>query len=336
MEQVLLNVLGKSSHRTVRQPMSSADLEAWTLHVQAESIEKSTASCYATGARDYIYFCSSHGLPLDPTPQTLSKYIAFTSRFISSGPKYLSGIGHYLRNVYPDFDSNRSHPLVKATIKGSRKIRADPIHRKLPLQLSHLSHFVTYAKLTHCFDDLLFATIMACAFFACHRSGEMVIKLKAALDWRKIIKRSSLSFSQGCASYILPYHKTDRFFTGSQVMFAHHKIVDPVNLLFEYTTKRDAIHGAKFALFLREDGSVPTRAWFDAKLFSFLNKSYGGHSARAGGATYYASLGLSEDIIMAIGRWSSQAWKTYIRDNPCIRTALYLASFNRRHCHPPH
>lgn len=145
MEQVLLNVLGESSRKTARQPMSSADLDAWTLHVQSESIEKSTASCYSTGARDYIAFCSSHNLPIDPTPQTLSKYIAFTSRYIASGPKYLSGVGHFLRNIYPDFDTNRAHPLVKAAIRGSKKIRADPIHRKLPLRPLHLERFVTQA-----------------------------------------------------------------------------------------------------------------------------------------------------------------------------------------------
>lgn len=173
---------------------------------------------------------------------------------------------------------------------------------------------------------------MSCAFYACHHSGELVIKTKASLDWRKIVKRSSLRFSHGFASYDLPYHKTDRFFTGSQVMFAHHKVADPVTLLHEYTARHDAIHGAKFALFLRHDGSIPTRAWFDSKLSSFLNRTYGGHSPRAGGATYYASLGLSENVIMAIGRWTSQAWKSYVRDNPSVRAALQLASLNHHHC----
>ena len=57
-----------------------------------------------------------------------------------------------------------------------------------------------------------------------------------------------------------------------------------------------------------------------------LNRSFGGHSPRAGGATFYASLGLSEAIIQALGRWSSEAWKIYIRDNPTIHTELQLAA----------
>lgn len=133
MERVLLKVIGGLSRKTIRQPMSSSDLDAWTLHVQTESIEKSTASCYAMGARDYLNFCLAHNLPIDPTPQTLSKYIAYTSKFIASGLKYFSGAGHFLRNIYSDFDVNRAHPLVKSAIKGAKKIRADPVHRKLPL-----------------------------------------------------------------------------------------------------------------------------------------------------------------------------------------------------------
>jgi hypothetical protein len=45
---------------------------------------------------------------------------------------------------------------------------------------------------------------------------------------------------------------------------------------------------------------------------------------------FYASLGLSEDVIQALGRWSSQAWKIYIRDNPTIRAELQLATIRLR------
>jgi hypothetical protein len=37
-------------------------------------------------------------------------------------------------------------------------------------------------------------------------------------------------------------------------------------------------------------------------------------------------------VIMAIGRWTSEAWKIYIRDNPCIRGALQLAAL-KHHFH---
>lgn len=330
MEGLLLSCLGEPAPRAAHPPVKLDDLDARVLHLQSHALEKTTVDGYSTGARDYLRFCRLHHLPLDPTPQTLSRYIAYTSLSIASGPKYLTGVRHFLHDLYPSFDDNRASPLVQATIRGSKKIRADPVRRKQPIRLNHLSAFVDAAHRSRAYDDLLFATIMSCCFYACHRSGELVLKSKKSVDWRKIIKRSSLHFSSGYAGYRLPYNKTDPFYRGTDILLSSQDVADPVTLLQEYVHARDALHGARRALFIREDGSHPTRAWFDSKLFSFVDRSFGGHSLRAGGATFYASLGLSESVIMALGRWSSVAWKIYIWDNPCIRAALQLAALRRR------
>lgn len=231
-------------------------------------------------------------------------------------------------HIFPEFDQNRSHPLVQAAIRGSMKIRGSNVSRKLPLRLHHLSTFLAMARKSKLYDDLLFISMLSACFFACHRSGEVVISDDETLfDWRKVIKRSSLVVSEGRVAYRLPYHKADRFYHGSDILFTRFHAVDacPVLLLAEYVRLRDTIHGARSALFLREGGSLPTRRWFIAKLHQVVNHDYGGHSARAGGATFYASLGLSEDIIQALGRWSSEAWRIYIRENPTIRAELQLA-----------
>ncbi|KNZ71911.1 hypothetical protein J132_05185 [Termitomyces sp. J132] len=309
----------------------SANLSPLEVFCRRDGVEKSTASGYATGARDYVKFCIKHNIPLDPTPQTLARYIAYTSRFIASGPKYLTGLRHFIRNFYPNFDNNRAHPIVQATIRGSKKVRADLIRRKQPLRPHHLTEFVNTARRTAEYDDLLFATMMSCCFYACHRLGELVKKTaKEPPDWRKIIKRSSLKFTPGYAGYHLPYHKADPFFHGTDILFTHQECADPVLLLQEYVKSRDKFHGLRRALFIKRDGSLPTRSWFKSKLFAFVDHSFGGHSARAGGATYYASLGISEDIIKALGRWSSAAWTTYVHENPCVRMALQLAALKKR------
>jgi hypothetical protein len=206
--------------------------------------------------------------------------------------------------LFPDFDKNRAHPLVQATMIGARKTRADAINRKAPLRPAHLTAFEERAALTKDYDDHLFVTILSCAFYGCHRMGELVVKNERALfDWRKVIKCGSLIFSHRKASYKLPYHKTDRFYRGTDIMFLSQDVADPVNLLKRYLALRDAHHGAKAALFIRRDGNLPTRSWFDVRFFTLLDRSFGGHSARAGGATFYASLGLSEDVIQTLGQW---------------------------------
>ena len=329
MEGLLLDSLGELVPSSTRPPSSLKDLDARVSHLQSHALEKSTVKGYSTGARDYARFCRLHHLSLDPTPQTLSRYIAYTSLSIGSGPKYLTGARHFLQQFYPSFDINRANAAVQATIRGSKKVRADPVHRKLPIRIEHLLSFVAIACTTRDYDDLLFATIVSCCFYGCHRSGELVLKSKKGVDWRKIIKRSSLRFSPGYAGYRLPYHKTDPFFRGTDILFSGQEFADPITLLTDYVRRRDKLHGARRALFLREDGSHPTRAWFDSKFFSLVDRSFGGHSLRAGGATYYASLGLSESVIMALGRWSSEAWKIYIRDNPGVRAAIQLAALRR-------
>ncbi len=336
MEGVLLSALGgqgKRHHASRAHPrMDLNDLDNRTLWLQVNSIEKSTIKGYTTGGRDYLNFCLTHSLPIDPTPQTLARYISYTSQFIASGPKYLTGVRHFLATLYPNFDASRSHALVTSVIRGSKKIRADPVHRKLPLCLEHLSLFVVRARSSESYDALLFITILSCCFYGCHRIGELVQKNdKSLFDWKKVIKRSSLLFLGDYVQYRLPYHKSDPFYRGTDILFTPQDVANPVALLAEYITFRDRLHGATASLFLREDGSQPTRSWFDSILFSILDRSFGGHSARAGGATYYASLGLSEDIIQALGRWSSAAWKIYIRENPSVRAQLQLAAIRRLH-----
>ena len=125
-----------------------------SLFLQAHSIKVPTAHGYATGTHDYINFCINHTLPLDLTPSTLACYIAYTSQYIASAPKYLTGAQHFLADIYPDFNVNCSHPLVHSTIAGSKKTCADPIKRKLPLHVAHLEAFFQVAHTTGKYDDL--------------------------------------------------------------------------------------------------------------------------------------------------------------------------------------
>ena len=333
MERVLLEALGEESVRksanSSRPPMDLEKLDELVLYLQVHAIERSTRNNYATGARDYLRFCRIHNLPLDPTPQTLSRYIAYTSRFIASGPKYLTGARHFLKDFFPDFTAARVDAAVQATIRGSKKLRADPIRRKPPLRTSHLQAFLDIANTSGLYNDLLFITMLACGFYALHRMGELTQPNQHSLrDWRKIIKRASLHFSKGEAGYTLPYHKSDPFYHGSAILFTDQDIANPSELLRRFVKRRDRLHGARAALFICEDGSIPTRSWFESRFFTVVGKEYGLHSVRAGGATFYAGLGVSEAVMQALGRWSSSAWTIYIRDNPAVRAAQELAGRN--------
>jgi len=155
--------------------------------------------------------------------------------------------------------------------------------------------------------------MLLCCFYSCHKIGKLVLKNdKSLFDWRKVIKCSSLIFSNGHIQYCLPYHKSNPFYHGTDVLFTPQDITDPVALLTDYVSHHEKLHGATASLFLCKDGSHPSWSWFDSKFFSVLDHSFGRHSACARGATYYASLGC----------WSSSAWNIYIRENPIIHAEL--------------
>lgn len=333
MERVLVGQHGEGSRPSRASRHAPVELEALDEHVsflKSHAIEPSTKAHYSTGARDWIKFCKVHGLSEEPTESTMCRYIAYTSRHIASAPKYLSGARHYLKQRYPQFDDVRASDAVKTTIRGSRKVRGDPLKRKPPIRTSHLESALSVANKSGSYDDLLFATLLSCGTYGCHRAGELTNSNQRSFrDPRKVIQRSSLHFTPSMVGYRLPYNKSDPFYRGCDVLLATRPIACPRALLSRYVRIRDAKHGIDGPLFLTTAGEVPTRRWFEKRLHSLLGRSFGGHSMRPGGATFYASLGLSEATIQALGRWSSGTWQIYLRDHPAVRAALELARVGR-------
>ena len=78
----------------------------------------------------------------------------------------------------------------------------------------------------------------------------------------------------------------DHFFEGDRVVIQKSSSApDPLALFQRYLVSRDSRFPLFPQLWLRSDGSVPSRAWFLSRLHHFFPRSIGGHSMRAGGAT---------------------------------------------------
>ena len=67
------------------------------------------------------------------------------------------------------------------------------------------------------------------------------------------------------------------------------------------------------------DGKAVTPYFFQKNLKLLLKaggldkEKFSAHSLRIGAASFWASLGLSEDVIKTLGRWTTDAVKRYIR-----------------------
>ena len=101
--------------------------------------------------------------------------------------------------------------------------------------------------------------------------------------------------------------------------------MDPVEVLRAYCHRRAVNFGKRenFPLFLHENGLIYSKKEFNEDLSSLLSifpelhndrDSYSGHSFRAGLSTVLSVLGFSKDQIQSWGRWKSDAYLRYIKD----------------------
>ncbi|TFY82032.1 hypothetical protein EWM64_g1983 [Hericium alpestre] len=296
--------------------------------LQERAIDPSSHITYTSHLQSYLTFCKIHGFDMNPTPDTLSFYVVFMCHHIQprSVGQYLSGIVNQLEHLYPHIRTNRSSALVTRTLAGCNKRLGSGVTRKDPLTLDNLLAFSSHARdPTH--DDLLFLSILFCGFFGLHRLGELTWPDRLdSRDWRKVVMRTTVHVAMDTFDYILPTHKADRFFEGNKVVIAKRDgEIDPHFVFTRYLASRDRRFPVLPALWLKADGTVPARSWFLARLHARMPRSIGGHSLRSGGATYFASQGWPDDRIQAVGRWTSEAFRMYIRKNPVVLQALLHA-----------
>ncbi|KAF5314104.1 hypothetical protein D9611_006952 [Ephemerocybe angulata] len=172
------------------------------------------------------------------------------------------------------------------------------------------------------FDSTLFQTLIIVSFHGLLRLGDLCHpSVASSKNPAKRARRSSVRFvGNDHFSFRLPAHKADPFFEGNLVLIRRlwHDL-DVVAIFKHYLRLRDALHPFASPLWLTSSGSVPDHNFFLSHLNRFnLGPSIRGQSMRAGGATALAELGASPDAIQALGRWSSNAWKIYIRKHPVL------------------
>lgn len=195
-----------------------------------------------------------------------------------------------------------------------------PIRRKQPITFQQLNNIATLLHDSNLLDDILFLSMLTTGFFALLRLGELTDPNDTRLrNRRKTTRRDSVISSSTSIRFILPCSKTDKFFHGNEVILhRNYAPNDPVVFFKRYLSLRDTSFPENSWLWLTSMGVPPTRRWFLSRFHLYFDARYGGHSLRAGGATLLASKGVSFDLIQALGRWSSETFRIYIREHPYI------------------
>nr|VWP00839.1 Cysteine protease [Ganoderma boninense] len=207
------------------------------------------------------------------------------------------------------------------------RLYSKPSKRKRALASDDLQLVTAALATSSSHDDMLFLAQLLTGFHALLRLGELVwpdsVKLRTS---RKLSLRTSVEASPTTFSFLLHSHKSDKFFDGDRVLIDRQLAGQaPLDAFTAYLSSRDTNFPFHPQLWLKANGTSPTRRWFITRLKTFFPADVSGHSMRSGGATALAVAGVPASSIQAIGRWSSDAWQLYIRKHPVLVHASMLA-----------
>ncbi|KAL5469193.1 hypothetical protein EMCRGX_G030412 [Ephydatia muelleri] len=145
-----------------------------------------------------------------------------------------------------------------------------------------------------------------------------------------------VAFNRGTAPTIVRVHlkfaKCDQFGQGADVFIGQSgNAICPIAACLSYVAVRGDQPGP---FFVKRDGRPMLKPDFVSELRraltarGFDSLSFAGHSFRIGAATAAAAAGIEDSTIKALGRWSSDAFLSYIR-TPGLQLAATSASIAR-------
>lgn len=211
--------------------------------------------------------------------------------------------------------------LISKLVAGAYRLRPS-VDVRLPITVPILDRLVScLAHVTASFyERCLFQAMFLFAFNAFARIGEITTNNSGSQS--RVLQFSDVVIhqNQGFPSRV---SVTFRF-------FKHNLTSSPHTISFEHgPTSVSALLSVMQYFRVRGDGAGPlfchacgqsvTRTSFDRLLHSALKfcnldgSRYKGHSFRIGAATYAAQNNMSDSQIRALGRWSSNAFRKYIR-----------------------
>lgn len=286
------------------------------------AIAANTSSAYTSALRSYLHFCTIHDFDIAPTPDTFSLFISYIASTVKpqTVTAYLSGICHYLEQDFPNVREVRMSPIVVRTLKGASRSYGTAVNRKNALtttDLRNLLHRGNSHAAAGNYDDVLFDTVLLTCFFGLLRLGE--VASASNISPMAIIQRNSVKMSASTYEFLLPANKTDPYFQGNRIIIRRTTDdLDPLPIFQRYLALRDSFFPYHNQLFLTSSGKSPSRSWFLRIFHDVMPASYSGQSLRSGGATWLASIGTDATSIQSLGRWSSDAWKRYLREHPLL------------------
>ena len=291
------------------------------------SLAHSTRAAYSSAARSFTHFCllfnyiNQDGTIFPASEHTLmlfSTYLAYSLK-PQSIKVYLSGICNaHLERGLPD--PLLETPNLRRLLRGIKRSKGSSPDSRLPITASLLRTFRTFLNLQH-YDHIVLWAGLLTAFFGFLRSSELLA-----------LRHGDATRQQDGYEVHIRVSKTDPFRFGARAKLVHSG--DPSLCAVEALDQlKQAAPSNSGNLLAFEDGTTLSRHHLNTLIKALVARCgippnrFSSHSFRIGAATAAAAAGIPDWQIQALGRWSSESYRRYIRlANPDARVASALAS----------
>ena len=209
--------------------------------------------------------------------------------------------------------------LLYYVLRGIRRVQGSKCHRpRRPAITMHHLHqllqFISTSSLHHHDQKMLWSAVTL-AFFGFLRSSEYTSPSRSTYITNSTLLFSDVSISNNCTTAIIHIKssKTDPFKTGCSInVGSTGSAVCPVRALFQFINVHRLLTGP---LFMFRNGTYLTRRYMATLIQQALPQlpHANTHSFRIGGASAAASVGVPDSTIQILGRWSSDAYRRYLR-----------------------
>ncbi|KAL0150468.1 hypothetical protein M9458_054285 [Cirrhinus mrigala] len=294
-----------------------------------QAVSPRTLQAYLTAWKCFKVFHSAYSLPFpDFSLLAVTSFISHlnTNKNLqaSSIKGYLSGIQFFHKLLYGSPSPHITNSQTSLLIKGIQKTQPNRPDPRQPITLKILTKCIsTLRKGYHSIHTARTLDAMfILAFFGFLRCSELAITSGFNPAIHPTI--SDLAVLDGeTISYFIKQSKTDQTKKGHFIyIFNLQSPIQPFQALLAFLQLRKSQSKLPSDPLFTDDFNRPaTRFWFQKHLKSVLLLSgtpadnFSSHSFRIGAATTAAQKGLSQQQIQALGRWSSEAFKSYIRSD---------------------
>jgi len=306
------------------------------LHLHA--LAPNTIRLYNTALNSYNLFC--HQVNQSPFPvyeYLLELYVTSLSNRIAYATIkiYLSGIQYHSRIRGSTVNISSMSRLYYA-LRGIRRLQGSQrrLPQRLPITITHLHSIFNYINMfRYCqHDKLMLKSAVTLAFYALLRCSEYTSPTAQFYDesFTLMYKDIRINPARNIAYVTIKASKTDPFRSGCIVRVAlTGSLTCPVSALLNLLNCHPNVNGP---LYVFNNGSNLVRNDIVNLLRSSLPflTNINTHSFRIGGASAAAAAGLPDSTIQILGRWTSDAYRRYLRlpDNIVSNANVKMSSAN--------